>query len=427
MPKRAATNELNHNNWNEEEEPEEECNTPQIASPEVLSKRIIKTGKRRITGSSGSSPATSKPAFSNFAGFGTMKSSGNDVKSPFSFLSSSNNSTFSNANGISTQKTDNDGKDDKQNGNKNINRNNEFLSKLKALNESVLEWIKIHVSKNPTCILTPIFSDYEKYLKELQLEKESKEEKDEKSESTSSTPSSGINITSTKPFFSNSLFSCGSNETAKDVTAKVEQSEKVNESSATLSAGISPLANPLLPKNDKTSSIFTLPASSSGSLADIKPPIFSNSGFTSSFFTPPTTTSTNQQEDTEKEDEEPPKNEFERVTEKDAVFSQRVKLFLKKKDTFVDNGVGTFYIKPVDEQCSKYQAIVRADTNLGNILLNIILNDSVPSKRVGKNNVMLVCLLEVDKSLKSVPTLLRVKTEADADNLLEIINKYKKP
>lgn len=48
----------------------------------------------------------------------------------------------------------------------------------------------------------------------------------------------------------------------------------------------------------------------------------------------------------------------------------------------MDNGVGTLYIRPVDEEGTKYQAIVRADTNLGNILLNIILKDSIPSKRV---------------------------------------------
>ena len=55
---------------------------------------------------------------------------------------------------------------------KTSNRAN-YLSNLKALNNSVLEWITQHVRKNPYCILTPIFKDYEKHLAELEKLKES--------------------------------------------------------------------------------------------------------------------------------------------------------------------------------------------------------------------------------------------------------------
>ena len=47
-----------------------------------------------------------------------------------------------------------------------------YLPSLKNLNESVLAWIKSHVDKNPFCILTPVFKDYEKHLSEIMKSKE---------------------------------------------------------------------------------------------------------------------------------------------------------------------------------------------------------------------------------------------------------------
>jgi len=49
----------------------------------------------------------------------------------------------------------------------------DYYAKLKGLNESVATWIKSHVDANPFCILTPIFKDYEKYLKEITSKEES--------------------------------------------------------------------------------------------------------------------------------------------------------------------------------------------------------------------------------------------------------------
>ncbi|KAL3206325.1 hypothetical protein MRX96_052855, partial [Rhipicephalus microplus] len=56
----------------------------------------------------------------------------------------------------------------------------------------------------------------------------------------------------------------------------------------------------------------------------------------------------------------PPKEEIAPVEEKDAVYTKRCKLFQKKR---------------------------QADTRLGNILLNIMLAQSLPVSRLGKNNV----------------------------------------
>lgn len=56
---------------------------------------------------------------------------------------------------------------DKEDQNKS-QKSSDYFRKLKGLNESVAQWIKTHVDSNPFCILTPIFKDYEKYLKEIE-------------------------------------------------------------------------------------------------------------------------------------------------------------------------------------------------------------------------------------------------------------------
>lgn len=53
------------------------------------------------------------------------------------------------------------------------NHSSDYYAKLKGLNESVATWIKSHVDANPFCILTPIFKDYERYLKEITSKEES--------------------------------------------------------------------------------------------------------------------------------------------------------------------------------------------------------------------------------------------------------------
>ena len=101
-------------------------------------------------------------------------------------------------------------------------------------------------------------------------------------------------------------------------------------------------------------------------------------------------------------------------------------MFVNSQVNYSDRGVGNLFIKQAtNEKGSKiYQAIVRADTTLGNIIFNIRITKDIPTKRVGKNNVMFVCLPTPDSKLPA-PVLLRVKTEEDADKLLAEIDKYK--
>ncbi|KAH8371971.1 hypothetical protein KR093_009552 [Drosophila rubida] len=124
----------------------------------------------------------------------------------------------------------------------------------------------------------------------------------------------------------------------------------------------------------------------------------------------------------EDEDDTPPKVEFNKVVEDDAIFSKRCKVFVKKDKDFADRGVGTLYLKAVKDS-EKTQMLVRADTNLGNILINLILSKGLPCQRMGKNNVMMVCIPTPEES-KAMSILLRVKTGEEADELLEEIKKH---
>ena len=45
--KRTATSDLNHDNWNEDDEPEE-AGTFVKAAPEILEKRVVKAARRRL-------------------------------------------------------------------------------------------------------------------------------------------------------------------------------------------------------------------------------------------------------------------------------------------------------------------------------------------------------------------------------------------
>lgn len=144
--------------------------------------------------------ASLKSAFGTFTGFKTTPVTNS---SPFSFLanvSTTSSTTTSiasttivntNSKGIESgnaskaenkNKTDNNVKtqaqsntskkslDEQDNAKTKKSHSSEYYAKLKGLNESVATWIKTHVDANPFCILTPIFKDYEKYLKEIKEE-----------------------------------------------------------------------------------------------------------------------------------------------------------------------------------------------------------------------------------------------------------------
>lgn len=260
-----------------------------------------------------------------------------------------------------------------------------FLGKLKSLNECLVRWLQKHLDSNPYRDFTPVFRDYERHLKEIC------------SEASSSTSSSLSSSSSTAGGISTSGITFNFNTGSQ--TSKVDLPGGTTISAPKSTSGFPNLGTPAA---SKPTFSFTLAA------------------------TAPTATQENS-EDPEDEKYVPPKNEFVAVEEKDALYSKRCKLFHKKGDGYVERGVGTLYVKPLNE---RHQLLLRADTSLGNILLNILLAPSLPVSRLGKNNVALVCVPNppVDPDDASpVPTtlLLRVRTAEDADELRDTLNHYK--
>lgn len=437
MAKRTATRELNHDNWDDEEE-EEEAGSFQQASDEALKGRVIKQAKRRITGNDGEA----KKGFSGFAGFGLR--TGSQPTNAFSnfAIKVPTTETVTKENGDKKPATDNEASE------------KEYVANLKALNETVTTWITDHVKKNPCCVLTPIFQDYEKHLKDLESKRTSaalKEKIAEPSKVDSEKPDEkkiqfgSTSSETTKPSFN--YFGNGSTPAKPPSTFSFASSTPATTSSSatTFSFG----ASAKIESETNTPSTFSFKASSTSSTTS---PPSSGGLFAFSSGSKPAATITaapafsfgfsnikpateNKKEeaegdkDAEEEDEDsPPKVEIKQVQEDDAFYSIRCKLFYKKDNNYTEKGVGTMHLKKVNDD--KTQLVIRADTSLGNILLNIILNPQITTQRIGKNNVMLVCIPNppIDPKTPPAPTpmLLRVKTDTEADELLAKLNEAKK-
>lgn len=499
--KRQATSNLNHENWDQEEEPEER-GTFRKATEDELKNRVIKKARRKVaTGNSGvdaTDDGAPKSVFSGFAGFG-KSTNATAAGSPFSFLSKVSASTadasstptttkpsFSFGTAIKSPPTvEKEDKTSAKNGNavKEIakegkGKSTSYQNKIKSLNEAVTEWIKTHVEKNPLCILTPIFKDYDKYLKEIEEEEQKSEPlKTDDSASVKNTssdtptdsqtlgnfkfsafskPSTSIASTSgtgalfsfsstpsssaTVPTSSSSIFTKPTTEAPKQSTFSFGIKPAENKNNATDGQTSSPSPSKGFSFGLKTdnkpstsaSSAFTFgkPATN-GDSSDKKPNSFSftpgSTPFSFGNIKPPTDPAPSTSADAngaDDEEDQPPKVEFKQVVEEDAVYSKKCKVFVKKDGAFTDRGVGTLYLKPVKDS-EKTQLLVRADTNLGNILVNLILSAGIPTQRMGKNNVMMVCLPTPDVE-KATSMLLRVKTADEADDLLAELEKHKK-
>lgn len=450
--KRRATSDLNHDNWDRETEPEA-AGTFQTANENELKNRVIRKAVRRIAGSSDkpgdAGDGATKSVFSGFSGFGKTSSTATTASTLSSLSSNDTNkasvgpaNTFSfltkfaatptetktdNAKEtkLSFGKKDNTAVTPSDSSKYNFEKSNDYYAKLKGLNQAVSSWIKTHVDKNPLCLLTPIFKDYEKYLEEINKNEDSSA-CDKKSDpqsmsnfkfqaanSSTSTSTSTSNIFS---FASKNKDSTDANATEPKKTSIFGNSTTSSDDAAKPTTGFS-----FGLKTDASSgqSIFSAPPSTGFSFGGAKPFSFGN-------VQPPPAAEkpADDKENGEDDEDEPPKVEFKAVVEEDSVYSKRCKVFVKNDGNFADRGVGTLYLKPVKDS-EKKQLLVRADTNLGNILVNLILNDSIPTQRMGKNNVMLVCI-PTPETEKPTPMLLRVKTSEEADELLETIDKYKK-
>lgn len=291
--------------------------------------------------------------------------------------------------------------------NANSNGNlDEYYGKLKGLNESVSKVIQTHVNSNPFINLQPIFKDYEKYINELESMKVSA------NKTTSETDKPVVDPPSPKTnaatVFSSFVF--------KPSASTVETSTSSVSKPTTSNSLLKPPSQDKLPQfnfGSNTSSLQSVPSKITFGAPDLTRDLQK-----------PTENKTPTENDAENEDE-PPKVEFTPVVEQGHVFTTRCKVFVKKDNSYADRGVGNLFLKPVPNS-EKFQLIVRADTNLGNLLCNFILSEGIPMQRLGKKDVMLVCLPTPESKPPPVPLLLRVKSPEDADDLLAVLEKHKK-
>ncbi|XP_044041981.1 LOW QUALITY PROTEIN: nuclear pore complex protein Nup50 [Siniperca chuatsi] len=480
MAKRIADKELTDRNWDQEEEGEE-AGTFSVASEDVLKNRAIKKAKRRNTGegesggtfkgfkgfslatspASGASTPTAFSGFGNGGGFKGLSSltNGNSITPSFGgFSSPAASSTAAPGltfNGPTSAKPTADITAKQTNGSapsptqsssscsSSTVSNKEYSRQLTALNCSVRDWITKHVNDNPLCDLNPIFRDYERHLASIErqygagsADGGSEEKKQGGTLPTTATPpppppssssSSSSRSSSAAPAPAAALFSFGKNKT--DDSAR----DKSAAAAAPINAGVTfnfgqkvdgSVLGSLGSKTTPPSFSFSSSSASSSQTSLFGAPgsaaPLSFSGKTSVDAKPAA-------ENGDEESEEPPKPEVKEVKEDDAFYSKKCKLFYKKDSEFKEKGVGTLHLKKIEE--GKTQMIIRADTNLGNILLNIIVQASMPCSRVGKNNVMVVCVpnppVDEKNASSPVPLLIRVKTAEDADELHKTLEEKK--
>ncbi|XP_073423772.1 nuclear pore complex protein Nup50 [Dendrobates tinctorius] len=445
MAKRVADKELTDRNWDQEEETEDAgrfC----VASQDVLKSREIKKAKRRNLGSESESSGAFKgfkglfaPSGASFGGFGSESAAksfdgltnGNRTPSMFaskplgeskqSVGSSFTNGPASSTPGASSAAKTNGEKSSSTSGsgpNKSIG-SSDYNKQLASLNFSVRDWIVKHVDANPLCDLTPIFKDYEQHI--ATIEQKYGTSSDSGSESDNSKgvptiPSFAASMVEPKPSFT---FTCKEN---KSEQLAPSSSEKKTPPAASLFS---------FSQKADTSSFASFGSGSAAGFSFVAGAanLFGKDASKSSIgASSVVSSSTKKSEDSgeggdEEEVDEPPKEVVQEVKEDDAFYSKKCKLFYKKDNEFKEKGVGTLHLKMLEDQ--KVQLLIRADTNLGNILLNILVQPSMPCSRMGKNNVIVVCVPNppIDEKNQSVPAtmLIRVKTTEDADELHKIL------
>jgi nuclear pore complex protein Nup50 len=435
MAKRGAANYLTDQNWDHEEEPEEAGSFIPVGG-DVMKSRAVKKAKRRITeGTSGGTTETgASNTFKGFTGFvaksGTVPSFsfGADSSKPLSGLSNGTSAATINSTsgppksglftlaphkqeGDGTSSTTSSSSDSKAftNGSSTTSSSKKYLQQLKNLNESVTQWIKTHVEKNPYCILTPIFKDYEKYVAVIeQNNPDQVSSENQKIETPKTFSATGNSLVTSSGGFK--LLESSVTTTNKPGDPPVFKLG--GDSTVTSSSGA-----PFELSTSSSSSVpggFSFKSPPSSIVGTAGQPLFAVGAGTS--------------KPEEEEEYVPPKPEASTITEDDSKHSVRCKLFYQKDGNWTERGLGNLHLKPCDD---KTQLLVRADTNLGNILLNIMLTSAMPAKRLGKNNVIIVCVPNppvnpnADEDKKPVQMMIRVKTAEMADELLAKINECK--
>lgn len=464
MAKRIADKELTDRNWDQEEEGEE-AGTFSVASEDVLKNRAIKKAKRRNTGaeseaggafkgfkgfslttsavSGGSTPAVFS-GFGNSVGFKGLGGLTNGNSATPSFGGFSSPAASSTAPGLTfngpssakptadiTKQTNGSAPSTSQS---SSSSNKEYSRQLTALNYSVRDWITKHVNDNPLCDLNPIFRDYERHLASIERQygagsadggSEEKKQGGMLPATATPLPPPSSGSSSAAPAATAAALFSFTKSTTDDSTREKSSTAAPIPAGVTFNFGQKVDSSVLGTLGSKS----TPPSFSFSSSSSSQTSLFGAPGSAAPLSFSGAKGEDNQptDENGDEESEEPPKPEVKEVKEDDAFYSKKCKMFYKKDSEFKDKGVGTLHLKQTAD--GKTQMIIRADTNLGNILLNIIVQSTMPCSRVGKNNVVVVCvpnpIIDDKNPTTPVTLLIRVKTAEDADELHKILEEKK--
>ncbi|NXH41187.1 NUP50 protein, partial [Dicaeum eximium] len=463
MAKRIAEKELTDRNWDQEDEAEE-VGTFSVASEEVLKNRAIKKAKRRNVGSESESGGAFKgfkgftlpsgKGAGGFSGFGNgagikplegLSNGSSSISSTPSFSSLKSTSETQSAFGspVSNGPTaavfaEKKAVSPRANGGSQPCPSGSALSaargsgayhkQLAALNCSVRDWIVKHVNSNPLCDLSPIFRDYERYLASIEQQHGGGSDSGSENESSKTPGPQAVPVFGSSKLQQSStfLFNNKTEDTSdKKPDAASEKRDTLLGATSTVSFnfGKSVDSSGLCSLGSGTLSSFSFSPGNSGLFGKDANQAKSVTAASTSLLETQTDSGNSDDKGGEEEEEEPPKVIVNEIKEDDAFYSKKCKLFYKKDNEFKEKGVGTLHLKPAGNE--KTQLLVRADTNLGNILLNVLIPPKMPCTRTGKNNVLIVCVPNppIDEKNPAVPVtmLIRVKTSEDADELHKIL------
>ncbi|KAK7817587.1 hypothetical protein U0070_024497 [Myodes glareolus] len=285
-----------------------------------------------------------------------------------------------------------------------------YHRQLTGLNCSVRDWIVKHVDANPFCDLTPVFKQYEKYL--VAIEKQLHSSCGCFSEREPNRGWVGM-----QPPSQNDAVELQ----AESVTS--EKAEFIAENKADPYQGATS-ASCNFGKNTESPVWGSL---SSGPMNGVSSSTRSSSviGKGTTQRKPASAKESPEQscsEECKSKWDEPPKTVLTEAKEEGVFYSKKCRLFYKKDNEFKEKGVGLLHLKATANE--KTRLLVQ-DSKSGNILLNILIPPNMPCTRMGKNNVLLVCVPDPPLDKKNVTTeatvLIRVKTSKDADELHRIL------
>uniref|UniRef100_A0A2I3H1G4 Nuclear pore complex NUP2/50/61 domain-containing protein n=1 Tax=Nomascus leucogenys TaxID=61853 RepID=A0A2I3H1G4_NOMLE len=370
MAKRNAEKELTDRNWDQEDEAEE-VGTFSVGSEEKAKRRnvgfesdsggafqgfkglVVPSGGGWFPGF-GSAVAEPKVAFGSLAANGPAALVGKKVSNP----QTNGDSQQPSSSGLPSSKAC-------------------VGNQLAALNCSVRDWIVKHVNTKPLCDLTPIFKDYEKYLANIEQQHENSGRNSESESNKAAAETQSPSLFGSTKLQQESAFLFHGNKTEDAPDKKVEVASEKKTDPSSLGATSASFNFGKKVDSSVLGSLSSVPLTgfsfSPGNSSLFGKDITQSKPVSSPFATKPLEgraegDSGECKGGDEEENDEPPKVVVTEVKEEDAFYSKKCKLFYKKDNEFKEKGIAN----------QKTQLLVRADTNLGNRLLNVLIPPNMP-------------------------------------------------